>query len=370
MVEPGGVAGRLDVHPVVDHVHQHLGMPLGLHVAPHQAEREPGLAVLGDEAGDDRVERPLVRLQPVGVRRVEGEQAAPVLEREAEVARDVARAEPVEVALDQADGVAVLVDHRHVDRVRRLRVAGRGPVVGMGGVDQLAPARGVRLRDQLGDGDPGEIGVGVVFGPVLVGELLGLDHQVERLGRLRPHRLEVVRLQEVEDLQDRDPLAVGRQFPDVVAPIIRRDGLDPGAGVVLEVLAVKQAADRLRVVDDRVGHLALVEGVAAVADDRPERPGQPGVAEDLADLRGLAAGRKHAAEVGTFASPARRPLPGGGDDLADGEAVLGVGDRRGEQVGPGPRPEPGPELVPAVDAAGDRPAQRAGLGDLREPLER
>ena len=62
---------------------------------------------------------------------VEGEQAAAVLEREAEVARDVVRAEPVEVALDQADAVAVLVDDRHVDRVGLAglarRRAGRWP---------------------------------------------------------------------------------------------------------------------------------------------------------------------------------------------------------------------------------------------------
>ena len=104
VAEPRGVAGLLDVHAEVDHVAEHLHVPLRLHVAPHHAEAEPGLAVLGDEAGDDRVERPLVRLEAVGVRRVEREQAAAVLEREAEVARDVARAEAVEVALDQADG--------------------------------------------------------------------------------------------------------------------------------------------------------------------------------------------------------------------------------------------------------------------------
>ena len=49
--------------------------------------------------------------------RVEREEAAAVLQREAQVARHVVRAEAVEVALDQADAVEVAVDHRHVDRV-------------------------------------------------------------------------------------------------------------------------------------------------------------------------------------------------------------------------------------------------------------
>ena len=51
--------------------------------------------------------------------------------------------------------------------------------------------------------------------------------------------------------------------------------------------------------------------------------------------------------------------PVGGDDLADREAVLGVVDRRRQQLGPGLGAEPLAELVPAVDAARDRPAQAA-----------
>ena len=117
VAEPRGVAGLLHVHAEVDHVAEHLRMPLRLHVAPHHAEAQPGLAVLGDEARDDRVERPLARLQAVGVGRVEGEEAAAVLERKAELAGDVVRAEAVEVALDQAHAVEVLVDDGQVDRV-------------------------------------------------------------------------------------------------------------------------------------------------------------------------------------------------------------------------------------------------------------
>jgi hypothetical protein len=64
-------------------------MPLRLHVAPHQAEAEPGLAVLGDEPGDDRVKRPLARLQVIGMGLIEGKEASPVLEREAQPCRDI-----------------------------------------------------------------------------------------------------------------------------------------------------------------------------------------------------------------------------------------------------------------------------------------
>ena len=61
-------------------------------------------------------------------------------------------------------------------------------------------------------------------------------------------------------------------------------------------------------------------------------------------------------------------LPVVGDDLADGEPQVGVGDRRGEQLVPRPGAEPLAELVPAVDAPGHRPAQRPVDGDRRQPL--
>src|SRR5512144_1323743 len=49
VAEPGGVARLLHVHSEVDHVAEHLRVPLRLHVAPHQSEAQPGVALLGDE---------------------------------------------------------------------------------------------------------------------------------------------------------------------------------------------------------------------------------------------------------------------------------------------------------------------------------
>jgi hypothetical protein len=92
-------------------------------------------------------------------------------------------------------------------------------------------------------GHLGELGVGVVRGPVLEGQLLRLDHQVERRGRLRAHALQVVGLQQVEHLEDGDPLAVGGQLPDVVAAVVGGDGLDPGAGMLPEVPLREEPAD-------------------------------------------------------------------------------------------------------------------------------
>ncbi len=61
------VAGFLEVHAEVDQVDQDLHLALGLGGAAHHPEGKPGLAVFGDEAGDDGVEGPLVRLVDVGM---------------------------------------------------------------------------------------------------------------------------------------------------------------------------------------------------------------------------------------------------------------------------------------------------------------
>ena len=66
-------------------------------------------------------------------------------------------------------------------------------------------------------------------------------------GGLGAQALQVVGLEEVEHLEHGDPLAVGRELPDVVAAIIRRHRIDPGARVVREVFEREQPADLLRV---------------------------------------------------------------------------------------------------------------------------
>ncbi len=89
VTEPGGVACVLNVHSMVNHVGNHLRVTLGLHIAPHHTEAEPGLTLFGHEARDDRMERSFVSLEPVGMFGVECEQTAAVLQGKAERAGDV-----------------------------------------------------------------------------------------------------------------------------------------------------------------------------------------------------------------------------------------------------------------------------------------
>ena len=88
-----GLAGVLDVHAEVDEVHHHLRVRLRLIVAAHHAERHPRLAVLQDHRGHERVQRPLVRANLIGMARHEVEARAAVVQRDAGLAGDDAGAE-------------------------------------------------------------------------------------------------------------------------------------------------------------------------------------------------------------------------------------------------------------------------------------
>ena len=139
MVPAGAVAGGLDVEAVVDAVDDDLRLALRLHVAAHDAEGHPGLAVFGGEAGDDGLEGALAGGVDVGVAVLEGEELAAVLEHEAEAVGDEAGAHAAEVGLDLRDHHAVFVGDGEVGGVA---VAG-----GLAGMDGSEDAVGL---DELG----------------------------------------------------------------------------------------------------------------------------------------------------------------------------------------------------------------------------
>jgi hypothetical protein len=103
------VAGGLRLLPVRQHPHQRLQVALRLHVAAHDAEAHLRLAVLGEEGGNDGVERALSGRDDVRALRVEREAVAAVLHRDAPAGHDHARAEAHVVALDEAHHHAALV---------------------------------------------------------------------------------------------------------------------------------------------------------------------------------------------------------------------------------------------------------------------
>ncbi len=220
---PRRVARFLQVHVEVDEVHDDLRMRLRLHRAAHHAEAEPRLAVLRDEGRDDGVEGPLARGIGIELAVPQIEQLAPALQAEPQSRRTQPRPEAPEVALDQRHHVAVLVRHREVNRVSLLedRVSRLDPHGGPVRIDQPPPFRRVFFRDQFRHRDPAERRVGVKPGAILESQLLGFHEPVQVTGAPESSVPQVITFQHVEDLQGRNPLPAGRQFPQGVTPVVR-----------------------------------------------------------------------------------------------------------------------------------------------------
>ena len=144
MGEAGLVAGLLGGHAEVDHVHEDLGVTLGLEVPAHDPEGQHRAALPGDEGRDDGVEGALAGLETVPMPGIQGEGLPPVLDGEAHTVRADPGPEPPVHALDERDHVALGVGRGQVDGVGvEGRVPRGDPGRGPAGVDELV---GTSLR--------------------------------------------------------------------------------------------------------------------------------------------------------------------------------------------------------------------------------
>jgi hypothetical protein len=110
MVLPArGVAGVLNAHAEVDQIAQDLHLALGLHCAAHDAERQPRLAVAGDEARDDGVHRAFAGRVAVGVVVFETEHGAAILQHESQAVGHETRSHREIVGLNEGDHHAVAI---------------------------------------------------------------------------------------------------------------------------------------------------------------------------------------------------------------------------------------------------------------------
>jgi hypothetical protein len=226
---------------------------------------------------------------------------------------------------------------------------------------------GVALREQAGDRYRGDPRIGDVATDVGVGQLLGLDHDVQTAGGARSPLGEREALHQVEHQQRADPLRRRRQLPDRPAAIGRGDRLDPLGGERRQVGGGHPAAVSPGEAQDPGADLALVEGVSAVGGELPVRPRQVGIAEQLADPRRPAVEQERAGghRVATEEVFALRPQAA--HQLGDREAVLGQTDRRRQQLGERPPAEPLEELRPAVHGAGNGDREHPAVRHAADP---
>ena len=272
-----------------------------------------------------------------------------------------AGAERVEQAVDERDGVPVLVHDREISRVAaHLDLAVGRRIDRLVGIDERAALRRVVPGQQLLDGHLGERRVGDVAVAIREGNLRRLDERVVVARRIVPHRRQVDAFEDVEQQQRGEPLVVRRKFVKGVAAVGRRDRLDPRGLVLREILHRQIPAVLLAVVDDGPADLAAVVGVAPALGERAERAGEILLDEDVAGLRRLAVheigrrGRRRASQLLDLGNPV------GDGFLHHREAVFGERNRRRQQIRQLHRPVLLEQRHPPVERAGHGDGLHAG----------
>ena len=224
-------------------------------------------------------------------------------------------------------------------------------------VDESGALGRVLLADEFVHRYVRERHVGVEARPVGVGDLLGLDEEVPEVGIIASHGGEVVALEQIEDLERGDPLAVGGQLPQRPAAIGGRHRLDPLARVVGEIRQREEPPDLVGEGDDGRRGLTAVEGVPPAFGDPLQGVGEGRIGEKLTLRRDRAAGHEDLGEPGHLGELRGASGPGAGDDPGHRNALPCGDDGRREQPGHGQAAEPLVQLEPAVDAAGHRPGE-------------
>src|SRR2546423_11965372 len=101
MLNAGGVAGFLQVHPEIDEIKNDLDMSLRLHLSAHHAKADEWLAIFCDERRNDRVKGSLVRRVAIQLAFLEVKKRSAILERKAKPIGTNARSKSKVEALDE-----------------------------------------------------------------------------------------------------------------------------------------------------------------------------------------------------------------------------------------------------------------------------
>ena len=126
-------------------------------------------------------------------------------------------------------------------------------------LDELGALGGELFGDELLDRDGSEARIADVLIHVGVGELLGLDHDVERIDGVVAVLGHGKVLHDIEHGERGDALAVGRQFVDGPAAVGGGDGLDPLGLEVAKVFQGVRASVGVEELDHGLGHGTVVD---------------------------------------------------------------------------------------------------------------
>src|SRR5262249_18075593 len=165
-----------------------------------------------------------------------------------------------------------------------------------------------------------------------IGKPRSFERQMEAIRTERIERREIETLEDIEHQQRRQALAVGRQFQDVQATVIRGNRRDDLAAMASEVLRGKEGAARSDSGDDVVRDRTLVESPRPVFRNRLERSSECWQFDDVAFRRCAALEEKMPGGADIRAKLLVLPGPVPGDTRRDWKSGVSVADRRGERA--------------------------------------
>jgi len=260
MVPARAVAGGLHVEPVVHAVDDDLRLALRLHVAAHDAERKPGHAVSGGEAGDDGLEGAFAGRVDVGVAVLQGEKFAAILEHEAKAVGYQTRTHAAKVRLNDGNHHAVLVGGAEVRGIAvAWSLAWINRLHDAVEADELRALLRVVFRVKPVDGNFCKVRIGVEAGAIFIGQPLGFDLHVQRLRGLEAELAQIELLDNVEHLQGCEALRIGAHGIDIHAAVVADERLVPLGTMLAEILRREPATDALEIGVDGFGNGAVVK---------------------------------------------------------------------------------------------------------------
>ena len=175
----------------------------------------------------------------LGLFGIEREIGGAVLQHHAGAAGDDRGAEDAIERMDQRRRVAFAVDGGDVDGVAGQAAVGRDAVPRQRArrIHQGAALVGIVLGDQPLHRHVGEARVGDMAVAVVIGELLGLHHQMHAVGPEERLAVQLERLEQVQHLEHGEALGRRRRLVDRDVAIAALDRLAPARGLRLEVVA-------------------------------------------------------------------------------------------------------------------------------------
>ena len=234
-------------------------------------------------------------------------------------------------------------------------------------IDERAARGGVVLRDEPLGRDGRELGIGVEPRPVLEGELLCLDQQMQVLGATPLERPEIETLEHVQHLQHGDALTVRRELEDAPAAIRRRHRLDPLGAMRRKILGTQEPAVAPHAAFDGRRNRAVVERAAALVRNERVRSRERRIRKRLADRGRSAVRHEHLGKARVALQCTGAGGPRRADDFRHGETFARVGDRGCEELAQRQAAEACVQLAPAVDGAGHADAEWAAVWNQCEP---